>query len=286
MLSGLSYSTKSFGARGVGDRRLQALAERQQHLVRAFAAVAGIDRDPAALGEQRSQLGQFIIVRTHHRRGTVHGEGRPFFLDLRLRDVARQDDDGHAAARQRRLRGQRRDALRLVGRIHLRAEDAAACVDRLEVHLLRKVHAELARHDLARDQHQRRAVAVGFVDAVDEMQPARPARAGAGRQLARQVRLRAGGESGRLFVPHMHPLDLAAADRVGDVVQRVPDDAVAAFDAGLLQGFDDEVGDFAVGHGVLPLLQSAKATEPSSRARGCASEASVGFRRTADGNGS
>ena len=45
--------------------------------------------------------------------------------------------------------------------------------------------------------------------------------------------LGAGGKSRDLLVPDMRPIDLApAADRVGEAVQAVTDNAVNAFDAG------------------------------------------------------
>jgi len=56
----------------------------------------------------------------------------------------------------------------------------------------------------------------GSQKAVDEVQVARPAASGTNGEIAGQVGLGAGREGGDLFVPHMHPLDLAlAADGVG-----------------------------------------------------------------------
>src|SRR5580704_5517630 len=65
------------------------------------------------------------------------------------------------------------------------------------------------------------------------MQIARPTTAGADRELAGQMRFGASGEGGDLLVPHMHPFDLALpADRVGQTVEAVADDAINPFDAG------------------------------------------------------
>ena len=59
---------------------------------------------------------------------------------------------------------------------------------------------------------------------------------GANRELAGQMRLGAGREGRDLLVPDMDPLDLAlAAERVGQTVQAVADDAVDALDAGRSQ---------------------------------------------------
>ena len=75
------------------------------------------------------------------------------------------------------------------------------------------------------------ARAVAVEQAVDEMQVARPAAARADRELAGQVGLGAGRESGGLLVPDMDPLDLALpAHRVGEAVQAVADEAVDPLD--------------------------------------------------------
>ena len=57
----------------------------------------------------------------------------------------------------------------------------------------------------------RHAAAVGVEQAVDQMQVARPATAGAYRQLAGQMGFGTGGERGGFLVAHMDPLDLILA---------------------------------------------------------------------------
>ena len=65
-----------------------------------------------------------------------------------------------------------------------------------------------------------------------------PQGAGAGGQASADVgTLAPGGEGRRLFVAHVDPLDLAAMDGVGDMVEGVADDAIAMADAGGFQGF-------------------------------------------------
>ena len=62
----------------------------------------------------------------------------------------------------------------------------------------------------------------------------------------REVRLGAGGEGGRLLVPHVDPVDLLLpAQRIGEAVQRSPDHAIDAPHAGDAQGFGHQVGDRA-----------------------------------------
>jgi hypothetical protein len=97
----------------------------------------------------------------------------------RARDVHRHDQHRRAALRQRRLGGHGGHPPCLRRGADLLAEDAAGLVDRLEVHLLGEIEAELVADDLAGDQHHRRAIAVALVKAVDEVQAARPAGAGA-----------------------------------------------------------------------------------------------------------
>src|ERR1700674_4512557 len=52
------------------------------------------------------------------------------------------------------------------------------------------------------------------------------------------MRLGTGGKGRDLLVPHMNPLDLSlAADRIGQPVQAVADDAVYPLHAGCSEGF-------------------------------------------------
>ena len=68
--------------------------------------------------------------------------------------------------------------------------------------------------------------------AVDEMQIAWSAAAGADRELTREMGLATGGERRDLLVPDVNPFDLAlASQRVGQPVEAVADDAVNAFDS-------------------------------------------------------
>jgi hypothetical protein len=70
------------------------------------------------------------------------------------------------------------------------------------------------------------------------------AASGADRKLSRQVRLRTGRESRNLLVPHMHPFYLAlAADRIGQPVQTVADDAIYPLHAGGSEGFHELISD-------------------------------------------
>jgi hypothetical protein len=79
----------------------------------------------------------------------------------------------------------------------------------LWMRLLEISGANLARWDLRGDGEDRHARAMTVEQAVDEMHIARPATTGTDRKLSGQMRLGAGCEGGDLFVPDMHPFDLA-----------------------------------------------------------------------------
>ena len=212
---------------------------------------AGENAHPLALFQNRGELPQ-LGVRGHANAARVVDAEGNVVVHRRGRDVARHDQHGHPTLGQRRLRRQHREAPHLGRGAQLLAEHASGRVDGAKVHLLRVVDAQLNRRHLGRDQHNRRPVAAAFEQAVDEVRAVRPACPGAGRELAGQQGVRAGREAARFLVPHQHPLDLAAdAQGIGDVVQRVAGDAVAALDAGLLQRLDDDLTHALLRHGVL-----------------------------------
>jgi hypothetical protein len=229
-----------------------AFSVSQNHLrVGVLAADPGIDRDLAALVEHGGDAIEFGVAGAHHGRGGMHRVGRAF-VDLHGADVARHDQHRRAAPGEGGLGGQGGHSARLGWGVELLAEDAAAAVDRFEIDLLREVDAEFEAVDLARDQHHRRAVAMAFVEAVDEVQAAWAAAAGAGGEGAGHVGLGPGGQRAGLLVAHVHPFDVAAPDRIGDVVEGVADHPVASLDARRLQHVDNDVRDLALRHGEPP----------------------------------
>ena len=69
------------------------------------------------------------------------------------------------------------------------------------------------------------------------------------------MRVGAGRESRHFFMPDMHPLDLAlAADRVGEPIQAVADDAIDALDAGRRESLGELICDCF--HDLSPCLES------------------------------
>ena len=108
--------------------------------------------------------------------------------------------------------------------------------------LLEIAAADLGRGNLRGDAEHGHARAVTVEQTVDEVQVARPAAAGADRELAGQMRLGAGRERRDLLVPDMDPLDLALpADGVGQAVQAVADNAVDPLDARRGEGLGELV---------------------------------------------
>jgi hypothetical protein len=104
--------------------------------------------------------------------------------------------------------------------------------------------AQLSRRNLRRNGKHRHARPVTIEQAIDQMKIAGAAAPGADRKLSRQVRLRTGRESCDLLVPDMHPLDLAlAADRIGQSIQAVANDAIYPLHAGSSEGFHELISD-------------------------------------------
>lgn len=60
-------------------------------------------------------------------------------------------------------------------------------VDFREVDFLDRLEPDVLADDLSRNQNDRRAIAVGFVESVDEMETSGAATAGAGCQIAGKV---------------------------------------------------------------------------------------------------
>src|SRR5882724_8370854 len=104
--------------------------------------------------------------------------------------------------------------------------------------LLEISSTEFGRGDLRCNRKHRHARPVTIEQAVDEVKIARAATPGTDRKLACQMSLGPGRESCDFLVPYMHPFDPAlAADRIGQPVQAVADDAVNPLHAGGSEGF-------------------------------------------------
>ena len=120
---------------------------------------------------------------------------------------------------------------------------AALAKQLLRMSFLKVAGADLGRRNLRRDREHRHARPVAVEESVDQVQVTWPATAGANREFARQMRLGARGESGDLLVSDVHPFDLAlAADRIGQTIQAIADNAVDPLDAGRREDLRELIG--------------------------------------------
>src|ERR1700684_1280631 len=98
--------------------------------------------------------------------------------------------------------------------------------------------ADLGRGNLGGNGEYRHSRSVAIKEAIDEMQIARSAAAGADREITREMRLRTCCKSRDLLVPNMNPVDLSlATKRVCQTIEAIPDDAIDALDAGRCEHF-------------------------------------------------
>ena len=108
--------------------------------------------------------------------------------------------------------------------------------------LLEIAAADFARWNVRGDCQHRRAAALRVIKTVDQMQIAGTAGAGTHRELARDLRLPRRREGRGLLMPDMHPVDrLAHAQRFGEPVEAVADDAIDSFHARDFKRLDDLV---------------------------------------------
>src|SRR5215467_6174799 len=123
-------------------------------------------------------------------------------------------------------------ARHLIGAGDQVAKMAALLEQLLRVRLLEVAGADFRRRDLGGDCQHRQARAVAVEETVDEMEIAGSAAAGADCELTREVGFARGGKRCDLLVPDMNPFDLALlAQRVGEPVETVADDAINALDS-------------------------------------------------------
>lgn len=107
---------------------------------------------------------------------------------------------------------------------------AALAEQLLRMGFLKIAAADFAGWDVGGDGQHRDMVAMTVKQTVNQMQVARSAGAGADRQLAGQLRFRASGESGDLFVPGGHPVDGAhAVKAIAQSIEGISGDAPDTF---------------------------------------------------------
>jgi len=85
-----------------------------------------------------------------------------------------------------------------------------------------KLKSKFASHHLARDQDDRRAIAVRLIQPVDEMQAARSTAAGHRGQAIHQKRFALRCKGTRLLMAHVNELDITATQTGGNVFSVSP----------------------------------------------------------------
>ncbi len=124
--------------------------------------------------------------------------------------------------------------------------------------LLQPVGPGIGLLDVAGDGEHRRMVLARLVQPGNEMGAARPGRPAAHAEPPGQLGLAGGGERGTLLVADADPFEaVAVADRVGERIERVADDAEHLGDADIGKGGNEQVGDG--GHGWAPLVSAGNA---------------------------
>ena len=220
-------------AQGVHDGSLQRAGQRDQFVMRSGAARPGQDGHLLSAVQLRGQQVQLFPAGNNLRLRVGEGDAAILVDGIGERHIAGDDDDRDTLLRQGRLDGDFKKARHLRRMRHQLAEVAALLEQQLGVRLLKVVAANFRGGNMRGDGQHRHAAALAVVEAVDQVQIARPAASGADRQLARQGRFGSGGEGGRLFVPHADPLDPAAhSNRIGDAVERIARHAINALHTG------------------------------------------------------
>ena len=223
----------------VHDGSLQAIGQREDLIMRALTSRTAQHGHAAIAVEER---GEPIDIDAWRHRDRLAGQQASRFRRRRVRGglkrhVARNHHDRDAAIADRLPDRDLQNAGHLVGPRDQLTIVTALLEQVLRMGFLEISGADLGRRDLRRNRKHRHARAVTIEQAIDEVQIAGSAAAGADRELSCQVRLGAGRESRDLLVPDMHPFDLALASQsVGQAIQAVADDAIDPLDARCSEG--------------------------------------------------
>jgi hypothetical protein len=89
--------------------------------------------------------------------------------------------------------------------------DTAAPEHVIVIDFFERFEAQVQPHR-GRDQNDRRAIAIGFIEALDEVETAGTAGSCAGRETSGEKRFGRCREGDGLFMPHMDPVDLATME--------------------------------------------------------------------------
>ncbi len=213
--------------------------------MRSGDTVSAEDGDAFGVVEDRRRPVQRVVVGAKHRPCRNDQARLPSRRFGALQEyLAGNDDDGDAVLLDGRTHRHLEDP-----RCHLRgadefAVDTAFAEQILRVGLLEVLRTDLRARDVRRYRQHRHAAALCVEKAVDQVQIARTATAGANRQPARQGGVGGGSERRGLLVTHVLPIDFAgAANGVGEAVEAVSRQAVDAPHPADLQCGNDMIGD-------------------------------------------
>ena len=201
------------------NRRAERARKLDQLGVCAATAATAHHGDALAGVEQGGELVELTVARPHD--GRSGGDpARRLRLGGLERNVARDHHHRHAALGHRdadRLLEDAGQVINVGNQLHIMRAlgEQVFRMGRLEI-----MAADLLARDVRGDRQHRHAAAIAVEQAIDQVQVARPAAAGADRELAGEVRLGTGGEGAGFLVAHVHPFDrLVPAQRIGDAVQ-------------------------------------------------------------------
>src|ERR1700761_5421315 len=145
---------------------------RGDHLVvGSGAASASIDCNCLAGVENFGDLVEVRVAWAKDRAPHMNGIG-PFVVRGRVRDIYRHNEDSDAPFRQCRLASCDSLAAGLLWSMDHVTENTAASIDIDEIDLLNRLEAQVLARDLACDQDDGRAVAIGLVKSVNEVEAA------------------------------------------------------------------------------------------------------------------
>ena len=221
----------------VADRSLDLLRQLEHLLTGVLNAGANEQGDGISLVDGLGQGSSLGRIREDDRAtGRDLGLNKGVIVSLLHGDVTRDNQDGNAIAGHAGLDGVVQDNAALLSGVDHLAVARALLEDCLWVGLLEELGADLAGWDVGSQCQHLSAVAVGIVQALDQVGIARAAGCGTYSQLAGGQGICLGSEGCCFLVADVNPLDGGATNGIHDRVQGVTDEAINALDTLLFQG--------------------------------------------------
>ena len=191
-------------AGGMHHGRVHLVAKGNDLFSRVASTDTGIDGDLARSIDQSGQFSHFRIAGAANRPGAVNLPVHLVVIGFG-EHVAVDDYDCHPLLCKRGLCGLGHDATRLRRVRNIFAEMRMLLVNLLLIDFLRKVEATFSSCNIGCDENHGRAIAVAFVDAVNEVERAGAAGPGADRQFACHIGFAARRKGTRFLMAHTDP---------------------------------------------------------------------------------